>query len=235
MFYQPIPGRSLLPDSCPTHTRHKLGRLGHHLAYCHANRTTAHNAVRDILHSYCANAGVRAVTEETSVLRESDAGSLRRPDLTVEGLGENAKDLLVDVVTVDPASATSVARGHSHKKLLGATLVACANKHNKYSGYYNRSTHEFRPVAIEMTGRWGLGLTRLFHQIRAHGAASRTPLSAQRNSDNRASELKFTWWKQQLSVGFMRALARASLNLKATILRGSRPINQMGPYELAFR
>ena len=245
-YNQPLPGRSLLGGSvtssanisssvsCPRNRNHVLDKYGHHLFTCWSNRSRAHNKVRDLLHSFCVNAGVHAVTEPTGILRNLSPDSDRRPDLAIEGAGGESKDLLVDVVTVDPGALSSMRAGASHKVILGAAKHATNVKTRSYRGHVNTATHAFLPAAVELTGRWSPELHRLVGKIKAVGALRRGSSST---LDATAAKLKFTWWREALSVGFARSLAKAALTLKEVVLdrlSSSGADSLVAPLELAF-
>lgn len=227
-FGLPMPGRTLMSDQCCGDRRHKLDRLGHHVINCPTQRTMPHNRVRDILHSFCRSVHIPAVTEPTGVLRQINTTSLRRPDLLARGLGSNAKDLICDVVTCD-ASAPSVMRTTKSYKVVGAACTkAVADKRRKYSGQFNSNTIEFKPVAIELSGRWSPELLNLINKIKRRGCAT-TLL------DSGTEQLHFKWWNTALAVGFMRAVAQAGLNMQDQLMDVSGDSDMMGPYELAHR
>ena len=181
-FRLPVPDRSFLGSHC-SDKRHELDDAVHHLFACANHRTFTHNNVRDRLHAFCSDAGLKPVLEPTNLFRhpETGAASQRRPDISVGEVDAQGRLLLLDVTTTDVSCGTSLDKHGSLGAIAGAARGAESRKVDWYEGCFDPATQSFMPIAFELLGRWGPLATRFFEMVKGIGA-SRKDYTEQRHS-----------------------------------------------------
>ena len=225
LLHLPVPGRPLIGDSCIGH-RHRMDALGHHLMQCWQHRTVPHDGLCRKLHGLCRSAGLAARLEPTNCLTHQDPGSERRPDIAVEGLASGGRVLLLDATTADPSAVTTLNTFKSHRIEGAAAAAGERRKRAEYQGQFHRGQFDFKPLAIELTGRWGDDLTSFFNSVCCK-ARTLHGLNATRYG------YFVSYWRSRISVGFTRSLAQQAVNTKMQIYRGSQANNPLEPVELA--
>ena len=224
-LHLPVPGRPLIGDSCIGH-RHRMDALGHHLLQCWQHRTVPHDGLCRKLHGLCRSAGLAARLEPTNCLTHQDAGSERRPDIAVEGLASGGRVLLLDATTADPSAVTTLNTFKSHRIEGAAAAAGERRKRAEYQGHFHRGQFDFKPLAIELTGRWGTDLTSFFNAV-CSKARTLHGLNATRYG------YFVSYWRSRISVSFTRSLAEQAVHTKLQIYRGSQANNPLEPVELA--
>ena len=225
LLHLPVPGRPLLGDSCIGH-RHRMDALGHHLIQCWQHRTVPHDGLCRKLHGLCRSAGLDARLEPTNCLTHQDPGSERRPDIAVEGLASGGRVLLLDATTADPSAVTTLNTFKSHRTEGAAAAAGERRKRAEYQGHFNRGQFDFKPLAIELTGRWGDDLDGFFNAV-CKKARTLHGLNATRYG------YFVAYWRSRISVSFTRSLALQAVHTKRQIYRGSQANNPLEPVELA--
>ena len=216
-FRLPVPDRSLLGSHC-SDKRHELDDAGHPLFACARHRTFTHNNVRDRLHAFCSDAGLKPVLEPTNLLRhpETGAASQRRPDISVGGVDAQGRLLLLDVTTTDVSCGMNLDKHGSLGAIAGAARGAESRKVDSYEGCFDPATQSFMPIAFELSGRWGPCATRFFEMVKGIGA-TRKDYSGQRHS------FWAGYWKRVISVGLQRDVAQSAMRLRDKLLAFKPP------------
>ena len=111
---------------------------------------------------------------------------------------------------------------------LNSTLGNFINsfKNPEYQGHFHRGQFDFKPLAIELTGRWGTDLTSFFNAV-CSKARTLHGLNATRYG------YFVSYWRSRISVSFTRSLAEQAVHTKLQIYRGSQANNPLEPVELA--
>ena len=99
-------------------------------------------------------------------------------------------------------------------------------KRAEYQGHFNRGQFDFKPLAIELTGRWGDDLDGFFNAV-CKKARTLHGLNATRYG------YFVSYWRNRISVSFTRSLALQAVHTKRQIHRGSQANNPLEPMELA--
>ena len=199
---------------------------GHHLLQCWQHRTVPHDGLCRKLHGLCRSAGLAARLEPTNCLTHQDAGCERRPDIAVEGLASGGRVLLLDATTADPSAVTTLNTFKSHRIEGAAAAAGERRKRAEYQGHFHRGQFDFKPLAIELTGRWGTDLTSFFNAV-CSKARTLHGLNATRYG------YFVSYWRSRISVSFTRSLAEQAVHTKLQIYRGSQANNPLEPVELA--
>ena len=224
-LHLPVPGRALLGDSC-IGCPGRMDALGHHLVRCWQHRTGPHDGLCRKLHALCRSAGLAARLEPQNCLTNQDAGSQCRPDIAIEGLAPGGRVLLVDATTADPGAVTTLNTFKSHRIIGAAAEAGARKKRAQYHGHFHQGQFAFKPLSIELTGRWGKDLTRFFDEV-CKKARELHGLNATRYG------YYVSYWRSRLSVFFTRSLSRQALSTKRQIYEGSQSKVQLEPVELA--
>jgi hypothetical protein len=145
----PIP---LLPASC-LFCSAPLDPQGSHSTFCKVNNgeiIKRHNAVRNAIWSFCAEAGLTAILEKKGIL--GDVGGKRRPaDVLVKGF--SSLDMCLDVAVTSPLQSKFVSKAAESD---GHSASAYFNlKKLKYAADVEESgSMSFLPLVVETFGRW---------------------------------------------------------------------------------
>ena len=209
-----VPGRNAMGDKCPFRKDHTMDRQGYHLFACGSHRSIPHDALRDSFHELCLAAGLTSVVEPTKCLTAQNAASERRPDLLISGLAAGGKDYLVDFTTCDPAADVSLRNPvRSYCCLGGAAKAGEQRKRQAYHGLFDPSSFVFLPASIELCGRWGIALEKLFSEICRSADASKgfTPLR---------SGIFKAYWRRVISVRYSRALFKGAADMQQQLVTG---------------
>lgn len=214
-FHLPIPGRPLIGDICLAPT-HRLDALGHHTMQCFHQRTVPHDTLCRKLHALCRSAGLDSRLEPTGCLTAAAADSLCRPDLAVEGVSTGGRILLLDATTADPGAVTMLNHHKSHRAIGAAARAGAARKRTAYRNKYNRSIHEFSPLPIELSGRWGTEFEAFFNKVcgKARDLHGLPPASY---------GYFVSYWRSRLAISFTKTLARQGLHMKAQLQARLQP------------
>ena len=171
------------------------------------------------------SAGLAARLEPTNCLTHQDAGSQRRPDIAVEGLAPGGRVLLVDTTTADPSAVTTLNTFKSHRTIGAAAEAGARKKRAQYHGHFDQGQFTFRPLSLELPGRWGKDLTGFFDQV-CKKARELHGFNATRYG------YYVSYWRSRLSVFFTRSLARQAVNTKTQMYRGTQSTAQPESMEL---
>lgn len=208
-----VPGRSALGQACPYRRDHTLDKQGYHLFSCGSHRSIPHDALRDAFHELCVAAGLTSVVEPTNCLTFQDAAAERRPDLMITGLATGGKDLLVDFTTADVAADSALRNpSRSYCTINSASRAAEHRKRQSYQGIFDQSRFLFLPAAIELSGRWGVSLEKLFGDICRHADTSKG-FSALRSGIFKA------YWRRVICSRFSRALFKGAVDMQHQIAK----------------
>ena len=207
-FWLPVPDRGLLGSRC-SDSRHQLDQAGHHLFGCGSYRAVTHDNIRDRLHAFCSDAGLKPTLEPANLLYHPETGVAceRRPDISVGAVDPQGRLLLLDVTTTDASCAKSVTQYRSAQTPAGAARGAESRKVDKYQGWTDPATQSFMPLAFELSGRWGPLATRFFDLVKDVGRARRG------HTDQRHS-FWAAFWKRVISVGLQRDVAQSALRIR---------------------
>ena len=133
-----------------------------------------------------------------------DAASACRPDLLVSGLAVGGKDLIVDFTTVNVAADTCLRNpARSYCSVNSASCVGENRKRQEYKGLFDPARFVFLPCAIELSGRWGTTLEKLFTDICRYATAAKrfSPLH---------SGLFQAYWRRVIATRYSRALFKGA-------------------------
>ena len=114
----------------------------------------------------------------------------------------------------------------SHRIEGAAAAAGERRKRAEYQGHFHRGQFDFKPLAIELTGRWGTDLTSFFNAA-CSKARTLHGLNATRYG------YFVSYWRSRISVSFTRSLAEQAVHTKLQIYRGSQANNPLEPVELA--
>ncbi len=165
--------------------------------------------MRDRLHTFCSEAGLKPTTEPQNLLSNQTTGApcQRRPDIAVGGVDPQGRVLLLDVTTTDPGCGRSLNTFHAASRRGGAASGAETGKQNMYHNMFDPLTQCFMPLAFEMSGRWGVLTSKFFDMIKRIGR-SRRGFAGQRYVYWAA------FWRRSLSVGLQRDIAKSALRIR---------------------
>ena len=82
---------------------------------------------------------------------------------------------------------------------------------SEYQGHFHWGQFDFKPLTIELTGRWGTDLTSFFNAV-CRKARTLHGLNATRYG------YFVSYWRSRISVSFTRSLAEQAVHTKLQIL-----------------
>ena len=204
-----VPGRKAMGEACPFRKDHSMDKQGYHLFSCGSHRSIPHDALRDAFHELCTAAGLTSVVEPTNCLTVQDASSKRRPDLLITGLAAGGKDYLVEFTTCDPAADVSLRNPvRSYCTFGSASKAGEHRKRQSYQGLFDPTCFVFLPAAIELCGRCGVALEKLFDDICRSADASKgfTPL--------RSGIFFKAYWRRVITSRYSRTLFKGAADMQ---------------------
>ena len=116
----------------------------------------------------------------------------------VGGLETSVQSLLLDATTADPSAVTTLNTFKSHRTEGAAAAAGERRKRAEYQGHFNRGQFDFKPLAIELTGRWGDDLDGFFNAV-CKKARTLHGLNATRYG------YFVVYWRSRISVSFTRS------------------------------
>ncbi len=123
---------------------------GHHMIACKKGKHAVHNALRNTLHSLCAQALLPAVREGMPFAAQGGDAARQRMDIIVSA-GPDLRPLLLDVAVTSPFVRPSIAA-----RFPGGAATAYENvKRRTYGPAVQEQVHNFVPLIVDSLGAWG--------------------------------------------------------------------------------
>ena len=195
-----------LPTFCKC--RQAIDPTGYHLLTCvhwTAYLTRRHDALLRQLMILSSAAGVKSQNNNLTAFQQIEVGNLRRTDLLLYGMGENATNLHTDVSIGHPCSRSHVDQacripGHTLQKIN-------KRKNDKYREECVAIGDRFLPLAFETFGNTTTEALGLLQDLVGKAAEIKSiPFSR-----------LLSYWKRRVSTTLQRENALFILNTSATI------------------
>ena len=218
-FLLPVPDRAFIGNHCTnTAAHHALDALGQHLFTCSSHRTVPHDNMRDRLHKFLSEAGLKPTAEPQDLLsnQTTRAPCRRRPDIAVGGVDPQGRVLLLDVTTTDAGCSHCVETRDAASRRGGPALGAEASKQYQYHNMFDASTQSFMPLAFELAGRWGVLTSKFFDMVKRIGM-TRRGLTGQRYI------YWASFWRRCISVGLQRDIVKSALRIRDQLVKHTPP------------
>ena len=157
------------------------------------------------LGKFATTAGLKVVVTKEYGCRDTEIG------LQIDGLLDDGVSLAVDFSVVDVTSNVAMNSWKSYQDARTPMNKIAKLCSDRFLQRFPNSDLNYKPLAIESTGRWSPGLHKLFKQVIRFGVGSG-------KFPRHCLSILVANWRQRISTQFMRNMAASSVSISNELM-----------------